>query len=698
MTISAVSRALLVSLLAGTSLPAFAQEAETGDAPAPVAPSPATVEGARTYTPEDFARFAPKNALDMLRQVPGFVIKEAAQERGLGQATGNVLINGQRISGKSNDVLTELGRIPASNVTRIEILDGATLDIPGLSGQVANIVAKSGGAMSGQFAWEPSFRQRNTDPVLTRGSVSVSGKKGAFEYTLGLQNNAGASGANGRTLIYNPDLSVREFRYDRWTGESENPRVSGRLTYDGPGSSVGNLNASYQRFYYDYLERGERTGSLTVPDRIRISTQFEESYGYEIGGDYEVKLGPGRLKFIGLNRFDHTPFGQEVRTSFADNSPDSGNRFVRTGDESERIGRLEYKWKGGGADWQISGEAAFNSLDNVSELFILQPDGEFDEIDLDGGTARVEEDRYEVMASYGRTLSPKLSIQLAAGGEYSNLRQAGGGGLSRTFWRPKGQFSAAWKPNKKTDVNLRLQRRVGQLSFYDFLATVNLGNESENAGNPDLVPSQTWHAEVETIRNLGAYGSTTFRVYGQLIDDIIDTIPIGTNGESPGNIASAKVWGAEWKTTFQFDPMGWKGAKLDARVQMQGSSLRDPLTGETRPISNTLIRLATLSLRHDIPDSDWAWGGALSHEWYNKNYRLTEVGRQWEGPVWTSLFVENKDVFGLTVRATVTNITAARSVWDRTVYTGRRTGPVDFYERRDRLIGPIFSFAVRGKF
>jgi hypothetical protein len=302
------------------------------------------------------------------------------------------------------------------------------------------------------------------------------------------------------------------------------------------------------------------------------------------------------------------------------------------------------------------------------------------------------------MGSYGRTLSPKLSFQLAAGGEYSNLRQAGGGGLARTFWRPKGQFSAAWKPNKKTDVNIRLQRRVGQLSFYDFLATVNLGNESGNAGNPDLVPSQTWHAEMEAIRNLGPYGSTTFRVYGQKIDDIIDTIPIGADGESPGNIASAKVWGAEWKTTFQFDPMGWKGAKLDARVQMQGSSLRDPLTGEERPISNTLIRLGTLSLRHDIPNSDWAWGGGLTYEWYNKNYRLTEVGRQWEGPVWGSLFVENKDVFGLTVRATVGNIVGARSYWDRMVYQGRRTGPVAFYERRDRLIGPLFNFAIRGKF
>ena len=103
----------------GAAAPRPAQE--TGDAPPPEPTLPATVEGSKTFLPADFTRFAPRNALDMLRNVPGFTIREATQERDLGAATGNVLINGQRISGKSNDVLTELGRIPASNVVRIEI-------------------------------------------------------------------------------------------------------------------------------------------------------------------------------------------------------------------------------------------------------------------------------------------------------------------------------------------------------------------------------------------------------------------------------------------------------------------------------------------------------------------------------------------------------------------------------------------------
>ena len=347
---------------------------------------------------------------------------------------------------------------------------------------------------------------------------------------------------------------------------------------------------------------------------------------------------------------------------------------------------------------QISAEAAFNSLDYTLREFTLGAGGQFVE-DLDAAyDGLVKEDRYEVMASYSRPLSATLSVQLSAGGEYSRLEQLGEAGLRRTFWRPKGLFSAAWKPSKRLDLNLKLQRRVGQLNFYDFLESVNLNEERENAGNPDLVPQQSWELDLEGVRNFGAYGSTTLRLYGRLIEDIVDIVPIGEDGESPGNIDKATIYGAEWKTTFHFDPMGWTGAKADLRFQAQRTRVDDPLTGEPRPISGTLLHLAEVSLRHDVPRTDWAWGGAFSYALNSLNYRLTEVGRQWEGPLWASLYAEHKDVMGLTVRAQVGNIFDARSLWDRTVYVGRRTGPVSYYERRDRRIGPIFSFSVRGNF
>jgi outer membrane receptor for ferrienterochelin and colicins len=659
------------------------------------AQTPAALADTRTYLPADFSQFAPRNALDMLSRVPGFSIKQEDSERGLGQATGNVLINGQRISGKSNDVVTELSRIPAANVEKIEIRDGATFDVPGLSGQVANVVVKSTG-ITGQWAYRPEFRSYYTDPLLTRFEVSVSGTKGPVQYTVGLDNRGSRSGAGGPTWIYAPSGSLIEARDEQWRGNVEQPRLSARFVYDGPGTSKGNLNLVYRRLYYDYLETGTRS-VIAGETRDREVTVDEHGHNYEIGGDYELDLGPGKLKIIGVGRASRYPNETTVVTRYVSSSA-LGNRFTQIGDEREWIGRSEYRWNAVGGEWQVSAEGAFNSLDNTSRLFEMASDFSFVEVALDGGIASVNEDRYEVMGSYGRSLTPKVTMKLAAGGEYSQLAQAGAGGTTRTFYRPKGELSFAWKVSPRTDVNAKLARRVGQLNFFDFLASVNLQDEVENAANPDLVPEQSWDLELEGVRNFGDLGSTTVRLYGRQIDDIIDYVPIGATGESPGNLDQAVLYGIEARSTLNLDRFGLRGMRLDAGAQVQDSKVDDPLTGETRQISNSLLRSGSLDLRHDIPKSDWAWGTGASYDYNALNYRLTEVGRFWEGPVWGHVYIEHKNVAGLTVRASMNNLYAADSMWDRTIYDGRRTDSIAYVEQRDRQIGPIFSFQVRGKF
>ena len=112
----------------------------------------------QVYEPAYFARFAPKTAADMVSNIAGFEISGSDDERGFGQAKQNVLINGRRVSGKSNDAATALSRITADTVLRIEIVDGARLNIPGLSGQVANVIAKVD-ALSGNWNIQPEFRE-----------------------------------------------------------------------------------------------------------------------------------------------------------------------------------------------------------------------------------------------------------------------------------------------------------------------------------------------------------------------------------------------------------------------------------------------------------------------------------------------------------------------------------------------------------
>lgn len=694
-----MSHFLVMGLLAAAAqpltAPPAADPAPAGNAPPPVAESPKTTTGAKTYTPADFARFAPRTAYDMLVNVPGFTIRQQDDRRGLGQATANVILNGERFSGKSNNVVTELQRIAAANVTRIEIVDGATLDIPGLSGPVANIVVASGG-IAGTFAWRPEIRSRRLPALFTRGDISLSGKLGETDFTVSLANDSRHNGNKGPEIVTLPNGTVTDVRSENLRQFQEQPRLSGRLHRALPDGSTWNINASAQYFDLDLKERSLRSGPGQV-DRDRRLVQRQKQPSYELSGDYEFPALGGKLKFIGLRRGDHNDFSQVLTVDFADASPSTGDRYTQEADSAETIGRAEFRWKGGPADWQVSLEGAYNTLDVTNALFSRVGTGAFLPIPFPDATAKVEEKRAEAIVSYGRPLAPKLSLQASAGAEYSELTQSGPAGLTRKFVRPKGQLSLAWKPSQRTDLSLKVERSVGQLNFYDFVASGNISAGTTNAGNANLVPPQSWDVTLQGNRNLGAWGSVTLRAYANFITDIVDTIPIGTTGQSPGNLDSARRFGLQWTSTFNFDPIGWKGAKLDADIILQRSRLRDPLTGEHRPISNDLVRQLNVTLRHDIPNSDWAWGLNADDFFQARDYRLDQIGYFHNSPVGMGVFVENKDVYGLTVRGSIYGLTHVDEAFDRSFFNGFRTGGLAFTERRDRHYGLIFGLEVRGK-
>ena len=685
-------------LLAGAALPIPALAAAQDTAPeTPHAASSADPAASRTFTPADFARYSPKTALDMVNQIPGFSIRAGERLRGIGQATDNILFNGERPSSKSDDIFVQLTRIPAGSVTRIDIVDAATLNLPGLSGQVANIIFKTN-QMTGQFSWNPEYRPHNTDPMFTRGNVSVTGTSGNVKYEVGLNNDdSGRSGADGLTFIRDASGVVLQRRLDSWNSHYDTPALSGRLTWDGPGSMVASVNGQYQRIYNDYDEISERT-SPGFPDELRTTTQRNDRWGMEIGGDVEFALGPGRLKTIGLRRFNHEPYRFDVVTEFADGSTTIGDRFTQLGDLGETVGRGEYSWKMLGGDWMWSAEAAYNSLDNVSGLGVLNAQGKFVEVPFPGGTGGVKEDRYESLLSFSRKLSDKFSFQLVAGAEHSTIIQTGDAGLERKFFRPKGSLSLSWTPRQDIDVSFKISRRVLQLDFYDFLARAFIDDGNENASNVELKPQQDWSYEAEVNKKLGPWGSAQLRFVYRDVEDYVDIIPVD-GGEAVGNIATSWAAAIVPSATITFDPIGLKGLKLNATVVLQKSQLKDPFTGEKRQWSGFTNRQVNLGLRHDIPSSNWAWGSNWNHNHILAQYRSNQVDRSWEGPWFVSAFIEHKNVFGLTVQGKVSNILGARSRRERVVYDGLRgVTPIDFTESRDRRIGPIFSASIRGNF
>jgi len=648
-----------------------------------------------------FDQYSPQNALEMIERIPGFQLQGANNNlRGLGQGGANVLINGERLTGKT-DVGSQLFRITAENVVRIEIRDGATLDIPGLSGQVANIITESKGR-SGTWSWAPQFRERQR-VSLTHTHLTLSGETGNLSYTAELRNEVQRNGDWGPETLTEANGTVFEIRDELGKYHFDGPGAVLELNWKPKTDHVANLNLEYNKFNSANRVLSSRRA---VTDRGEdLETVFiggEDEWNAKVGADYELPLtigflGKGKFKAIGYHRFERSPTRSSFSVFALDGEQLSGSIFDRLADESETIARTEFSWSPkDGRDWSLGVEGAFNVLDIESDLQEFN-DGIFETVELGDATSRVEERRAETTLTHNRTLSPKWDLQLSLGVEYSELEQTGG--LTRDFVRPKGFLLASYKPSDSTNWRLKLERKVGQLSFFDFIASVDVVDNIDRASNFDLVPEQSWFAGLEYDTDFGQGFTMNINPYVSFFSDLVDRIPIGDDGDAVGNVDSAIQYGVDFNSSLKGDRWGWKGTQFDLDLQWRDSRVDDPVTGVTRQISRDLKTFWHARMRHDIPKTEWAYGGGVREYADYKGFRLfTTDDPTLERPI-TYAFIEHKDVFGMRIKAEVTNLLNSKEEFTREVFTDRRDrGVLDFTEFQSRAFGPILNIEFSGTF
>jgi len=525
-----------------------------------------------SYNAAYFSQYAPNTALDMVSRLPGFSISSGDFKRGLGQGGANVLINGERITGKTGAV-SQLGRISARNVTRIEILDGASLDIPGLTGQVANIITKTSG-ITGTLSWYPQVRRRQ--PVsLGHIHATVSGEYENWTYSAELRNEQQRNGHWGTETLITADGTLFETRDEDAQYQSDTPGLLVDLSWKPGNEKVANINLEFNRYNFRQRELSNRLAITTRGNTSDAIFSFgEDETNWSIGTDYEFPVLNGKLKAIAYHRFEESPTAS-IFDLFETDDLVNGSRFSRQADESESIVRTEYSWNTReDRDWQVGIEGAYNVLDIDAELQVRDSDGIYSEISLEGASSRVEEKRAELTLTHSRELNSKWDLQVSLGGEFSELSQTGG--LTREFTRPKGFISSTYKPDDSLSIRTKLERVVGQLSFFDFISSVSINDDLSTTGNVNLVPSQSWEAEIDFDKDFDDGNSTTINVFGEKISDLVDRIPIGVNGDAIGNIDSAYLYGIETNTTLKGDRWGYAGTELIIALDFSNSRVDAP--------------------------------------------------------------------------------------------------------------------------
>ena len=652
----------------------------------------------QTYYPEDFFQFVPRSALDLVKQVPGFSVNEGGGDRGFGQADTNVLINGRRVSGKSNGPTEALERLSVDSVIRLEVVDGASLDIGGMSGQVVNVITSSEKEVTGLFRYTPRFRPTgaNSEERLREFTVALTGGSDDSEWTLRLANEQRRFSDAGAELVRNSADEITDTRYEKALNEFDRPSISGSYSRVAENGNVFNLVAELNG---NYSDRGERSKRLAGdPDEnTRVFRSSEDEHNYEIGADYEFSLGTGRLKLMGLHRFESSPTKDRTTTTFV-NGLVEGSSFTRQADEAESIIRTEFSFPAFSSQWRWSVEATENYLDLESRLDRLDAEGAFIPVDLPDAEARVEETRFESTLNVSKQLSDQLTLQATVGAEYSEISQTGSSNVTRDFVRPKGFLSLNYKPTDDLFLSAKLERAVGQLRFFDFIATVDVNQEREDVTNVNLVPPQSWEFTLEAQQSLGKSGNLTLSLFYEDIEDIVDRIPIEGGGQAPGNIDSASAYGGFFDATFISDEFFWKGGRADLSFGYVNTEVEDPILGNTRKISGDFYKSYSLSLRQDFNETPWAVGAVVDYIEQAPSVRIDEVSFNNKSRGTLYFFVEHKDVMGLTVKAFAWNLLGAENRFRRTVYNDRLNNEVLFSERRSRRFGFSYTLVVEGAF
>lgn len=638
----------------------------------PAAAQTVDATGRTAYDAAFFARFQPANALEVVRRIPGFTLELTEEEvRGFGQAAGNVVINGQRPSSKTDTIDVVLARIPATRVARVEVGPG-TLFGAEYSGkaQVVNLILTGEGGLAGTVTG--SLRREYTGRLLPQGSVSTLVRSGSstFNAAVGIENDT-TSEEGYDALRALPSGNLVEYRRKINTIREPNAFVSGSWDYKAAPFETARFNARYgiSRFRLDQANDVMPVGGTIRDDRLTQRYNLDE---WEVGGDVQRPFMGGGIKLIGLatrkTREDGDVSLLRVRSAVTGGFD---QRVHNVRDEAV-VRALWTRPDLGGWSVETGVEGALNRLRSKVDLFSFDADGLRTRIDLPVDDATVTEHRAEGFANASRALTKKLRLDLALNYEVSRLTVDGDAGAERSlqFFKPK--VNVGWQIGSGWRAQASLARTVAQLQFEDFISAAELANERVNGGNPDLLPQRAWEALATIEKTVLGDGLIKVELGYNRIALVQDRVLTPDGYDAPGNLGDGTETIARATFDIPVTRLGIQGGRLSGRLSYVGTSVRDPYTGEDRRFSGNSPFVYTLNWRQDR--GSFAWGVGLEGENRFTYYRLDELDSLYPNNPYLTAFVEYRPTRTTTITLSVDNWGDIASRRERTFFTpDRRT-------------------------
>lgn len=700
---------LTLSSLAALSVAANAEEGTANDAE-----SASTV----VYDANYFSEFYPVSANDMLNRIPGIglALRGGGNGRGLGSGAGEVLINGQRMSGKANEGRSQLSRIAADQVEYIEIIRGTAegMSVRG-GGQIVNVVLLDAPSLSSTTVELRTDRTRD-GKIDPGGQISFSGQNGDLNYLLHFEADPRYRAERGREYSYNALGELQEVRFQSQDREEKRLQLSGSLGYAFENSTV-QFNALMET-------QGDAPAELnrSIQQLANNSLKFEREKkrsmrdNWEIGGDYEYSFDNNSIyRFLFIVN-DRDSESQRDRFDVLGDEFEKNLFLLNQGRDRERIARSSYSWSLADAQgMELGVEAAQTIRDSNLRLGLAgsgmtSPDyGNLVPQNIGNSTSTVEEMRYEPFAVHNWQINDRMSLESSVVYETSTIEQSGDVANSRDFAFVKPNIDYRFNITPSFQLRASVRKDVEQLSFSDFSASVDGSDEDQNtqAGNPEIRQEQSWRYELNLEMRLpNDSGVVNSQFWYRDMQDAIDRVDVSSGlddlASARGNIGDGKRYGLNLDVSTKLDALGLRNALLNTGIRLRDSEVTDPFLGIKRRIEGNGRWSLNMNYRHDITDLGLTYGINYSNESNGgtgrTQYDIIDTETRIEAP-YMSAYVEKVAFGSTTFRLEGHNLTDKQFCRIRTRYVGATAaGIVEEVEDFCNGSGPEFALKVRTTF
>ena len=571
-------------------------------------------QASSSYPASFFADLRPNTANDMVSRLPGFALDTGTSARGFAGTAGNILINGSRPTAKTDDVQSILTRIPAASVDHIEVIRGSApgIDMQGQS-VVANIVLKADAGS--QTILTASNMWIEDGEWVPAGGIEYHGQSGALRYEASLArtaNNWDDSPGYGRRILTPfvngvagaPQIDVAKSYGIMQLGWTAHAGLIAPLL-GGEWNNNLTLNTNDVSYGIAYSGNG---GS-------RFDTTVRKRNG-EFGSHWQKTMGDFNLETLVLQRL-----GKEADSNTSAQTSGSAI-FLNNSSTGESIGRVTLRYAATpDLNLQVGGEGAYNYLDGRSSFF-----SNGTAVKIPNANVSVNEKRAEGFGQATWKFAPDWSLEAGVRFEYSRIGETGDTMKTRDFFYVKPRALLSWAPDEDTQLRLRVEKKLGQLNFNNFVASSGLSSFGVAAGNADLRPDQRWQIEASAERHFWDKGALVLTYLHEDITDLQDYIPVGGGLDAPGNVPHAISERFTIGGQLPLDYFGLHNGLLKPTIYWENSSLADPVTGMIRRISGQRDRRLFIEIDQDLEEWNSSWAFGMGASMSNSNWRISQIG------------------------------------------------------------------------